>query len=106
MKVRLTGLLLAAALAAAAQPLEGTAPLDFRGDAAAAMVEGIGRYLERIRPWLFERRNPDPNELRRLIGAIDRRVEPVRLELVATAEESAVLGAGDSFEVLAVRWSV
>lgn len=106
MKVRLTGLLLAAALAAAAQPLEGTAPLDFRGDPAAAIVEGIGRYLERIRPWFLARRNPDPNELRRLIGAIDRRVEPVRLELVATAEESAVLGAGDSFEVLAVRWSV
>lgn len=98
--------LLASTLQALAQPLPGTEPLDFRGDPATAMVEGIARYLERIRPWYAARRNPDPNELRRLIGAIDRRAEPVRMELVATPEQSAVLAASDSFEVLAVRWSV
>ena len=90
---------------AAAQPLPGTAPLEFRGDPAAEMVAGIGRYLERIRPWFAARRNPDPHELRRLIGAIDRRPDPVRLEFVSSPEEPAVLASGDTFEVLAVRWS-
>lgn len=93
-------------LAAGAQPLPGTAPLEFRGDAAEAMVEGIGRYLERIRPFYAARRNPDPNELRRLIGAIDRRADPVRLELVTSPGEPAVLASGDTFEVSAVRWTV
>lgn len=91
---------------AAAQPLPGTAPLEFRGDPAAAMVEGIGRYLERIRPFYAARRNPDPHELRRLIGAIDRRADPVRLEFVSTPDQPAVLASGDTFEVLSVRWSV
>ena len=92
--------------AARCQPLPGAEPLEFRGDPAAAMVEGIGRYLERIRPWYAERRNPDPHELRRLIGAVDRRADPVRMELVATPEQSAVIASGDTFDVLAVRWSV
>ena len=98
--------ILAFASVAGAQPLPGTKPLDFRGDPAAAMVEGIGRYLERIRPWYAARRNPDPNELRRLIGAIDRRAEPVVMELVGTVDQSPVLVSADSFEVLAVRWPV
>lgn len=97
---------LAFAAVAGAQPLPGTQPMDSRGDPAAAMVEGIGRYLERIRPWYAARRNPDPHELRRLIGAIDRRVEPVRLETAGTLDQSAVLASSDSFEVLAVRWPV
>ncbi|MFZ5927143.1 MAG: alpha/beta hydrolase family protein [Acidobacteriota bacterium] len=101
---RTAALLLIPALAAA-QPLPGTAPLEFSGGPAAAMVDGIGRYLERIRPWFAARRNPDPPELRRLIGAIDRRADPVRLEFVSTPDEPAVLASGDTFEVLAVRWS-
>ena len=105
MSARIPTLILAAALAAAAQPLPGTAPLDFRGDPAAAMVDGIGRYLERIRPFYAARRNPDPHELRRLIGAIDRRADPVRLEFVSTPDQPAVLASGDTFEVLSVRWS-
>lgn len=105
MCARVAVLLLLLPLLAAAQPLPGTAPLELRGDPAAAMVEGIGRYLERIRPWYAARRNPDPHELRRLIGAIDRRADPVRLELVSSPDEPAVLASGDTFEVLAVRWS-
>lgn len=106
MRARNAALLLLLALRSSAQPLPGTAPLEFRGDPAAAMIEGIGRYLERIRPWYAARRNPDPHELRRLIGAIDRRSDPVRMELVSSPEEPAVLASGDAFEVLAVRWSV
>jgi len=104
MRIRALLALLCAA-GAAAQPLPDTQPLEFRGDAAAAMVEGIGRYLERIRGWYAARRDPDPIHLRRILGAVDPRADPVRLELAGTPEESPVLAAGDGFEVLAVRWA-
>ncbi len=98
----LAALLLSAA--AHAQPLPGTAPLSTSEDAAAETVSGIGRYLQRIRPWFADRRDPDPFRLRRLIGAVDPRVEPVAMEPVGSTDRSPVLAATESFEAFAVRW--
>ena len=87
-----------------AQPLPGVEPLTASGDPVAEMVQGIGRYLDRIGPWFTARRDPDPHHLPRIIGAVDPRVEAPAMHLVATTAESAVLAATDSFEVLSVRW--
>ncbi|MEJ5368545.1 MAG: prolyl oligopeptidase family serine peptidase [Bryobacteraceae bacterium] len=103
MPARLFAALLLCA-AAPAQPLPGTAPLSAPEDAASEIVSGIGRYLQRIRPWFAARRDPDPFRLRRLIGAVDPRVEPVSMEPVGTTDRSPVLAATESFEVFAVRW--
>lgn len=92
--------------AAAAQPLPGTAPLEDPSDPAAELVAGIGRYLQRLRPWYAERRDPDPRHLRRLLGVVDPRVEPAVMQPVGTTGRSPVLAATDSFEVFAVRWPV
>lgn len=100
------GLALLVCAAAAAQTFPGAAPLEESGDPAAGIVSGIGRYLERVRPWFAQRRNPDPHVLRRLLGVVDPRVEPAVMQPVGTTDRSPVLATTDSFEVFAVRWPV
>jgi hypothetical protein len=104
MLARTAAICIAAAAIAAAQPLPGSAPLPPSQDPAAEMVAGIGRYLERVRPWFAERRDPNPLYLRRLLGAVDPLAEPIALEPAATLDQSPILASGESFEVLSVRW--
>jgi len=110
--------------AAPAAILPGTAPLEMTGDLAAQMVEGIREYLVRATAEAAEKRaslwNPDfssvqayetsiaPNRkhLRRIIGAVDRRVKVCELRIVAATPASAEVAHGHAFKVYAVRWSV
>lgn len=102
--------------------LPGTAPLEAKGDLAAAMVEGIHRYLDRAteraareRAELWRRdfaspaaygRSVEPNRdrLRRILGLVDERVGTGSLELVATTATAAEVALGDGYRVFAVRW--
>lgn len=113
------------ATASEAPPLPGTAPLTpFAVDPAAAMVAGIGRYLDRqIAEVAGEREDtwkPDytdafayersvaPNRSRfiRMIGAVDPRIPSPEMELIATTDTPAVVAETDRFTAYAVRWPV
>ncbi len=105
-----------------ADRLAGTAPLDWEGDLAARMVEGIDRYLTRgvfeapsARAALWRRdfsspdaysRSLEPNRQRlaRVLGAVDARPARVELEFVASADTPALVGSGPGYRVYAVRW--
>ena len=91
---------------ALAQPLPGTQPLALSGDPAKQMVDGILRYLVRATEASVARRKPDRGELRRIIGAVDRRVESATLELAATTAAPALLYEDADLRVWAVRWPV
>ncbi len=106
-----------------AQPLPGTKPLAMQGDLAKQMVEGIDRYLTRATAASVEKRKaywkPDFTSLaaaeksvsanrerfRRIIGVIDPRL-PVRMEYVASPEQSALVAQHKLYKVYAVRWPV
>ena len=83
--MRIVGLIAFLASAAAfAQPLPGTRALEFAGDPAAAMVEGIHAYLDRATEASRSGRKPDRERLRTIIGAVDRRLPVAALTLDAT----------------------
>jgi dienelactone hydrolase len=123
---RLAVLLLALPLAATAQdaPLPGTTPWDAPADPAAAMVEGLHRYLDRELAATPARRSerwqaesaaaPDAKRLRearrariaRILGLGDPRVRPVRMEIVYDTDPREPLAVGDRYDVQAVRWGV
>ncbi len=96
----------------AAEPLAGTQPLAFTGDPAAAMVAGIHRYLDRELAAAPARRDALPSStiedrrarLRAMLGAVDARVSPCEVELVATPSRSALRGGTDVFQCFEVRW--
>lgn len=86
--------------------IPGTAPLAAEGDPASRMVEGIHRFLDRATSEAAANRAPGSVEsLRRIIGAVDPRV-PVRMELIATTDQAALVGEGAGFKAYAVRWPV
>ncbi len=87
--------------------LPGTAPLTARGDLAAQMVGGINRYLDRETAAVLERRPAEPNrdDLRKMIGAVDPRLGP-RLEIEALTVERPWVAQGAGYRVYAVRWPV
>lgn len=116
-----------AALAAplvAAEPLAGCAPLETppEADLAWEMVQGIHRYLDNETAASLQRRaaywqrnfsspqrynasvEPNRRRLARILGAVDPRVSSDGLELLATTQQSALVGRGQGFEVYAVRW--
>jgi len=102
--------------------LPGVTSLDIEGDLGARMVEGIGRYLDRLAAespggrvalWHRDSTGPaaydlsvEPNRarLRHILGLADPRVAPDELELAGTAERDALLAVADRYDVLAVRW--
>jgi dienelactone hydrolase len=119
------------ALMAAAEPLPGTEPLEWEGDLAARMVEGIDQYLiqaieenrgqraemweggisseggyQRVMPLLRE-------ELGRITGVVDER-ENVELEIIAPLRSPGMgsdatrglVGSNGQYEIYAVRWNV
>ena len=112
---------------AASQSLPGTAPWEDRGstdEAAAAMVEGLHRFLDRrtessvgrrARHWDRDVSSPgayarsvEPNRRRlgRIVGAVDSRAAPVAMHLAGSIEAPAELARAEGFRVLAVRWDV
>ncbi len=107
MRLALAALVLLCTGAGRTQPLPGTDPWRLAGDPAAAMVEGIHRYLDRATAAApLRRAAPDRARLRKILGVVDERVaEPVpRFE--ATLERSAVIGRARGYRVIAVRWPV
>jgi dienelactone hydrolase len=105
-------------------PLPGTERLTLDGDPAVVMIAGVDRFLlgaleasvaERAKHWKRDFSSPAAYEksvelnrekLARIIGLRDGRIEFADFELVATVNESALVGEGDGFNVLAVRWPV
>jgi len=107
-----------------AQQLPGTDPLTMEGDLAANMVMGIDSFAtrqlqasvdqkaSRWKPDFSSREaflrsvKPNRDRFRQIIGAIDARIQPVQMELVATTARSAVVGKSKAFSVAAVHWPV
>jgi dienelactone hydrolase len=112
------------AAGAETERLAGTAALDWQGDLAARMVEGIDRFLmreldasveRRARHWNRNYSSPEAyaylvqgNRLRfqKIIGATDPRLPVAALELVASTSTDSLVAETDRFRVLAVRWPV
>lgn len=97
-------------------PLPHTAPLEWEGDLAARMVEGLRAYLlrqteaapsRRAKRWKAGDRAiaAKRRELRRLIGAADERL-PAALQLLCDPTHPGPLARGPAYEVWAVRWPV
>src|SRR6476620_205444 len=92
-----------------AQWLPGTDPLTMEGDLAANMVMGIDSFVtrqlqasvdQRASRWkpdfssreaFLQSVKPNRDRFRQIIGAIDARIQPVQMELVATTSRSAVV---------------
>src|SRR5438270_11138903 len=88
------------AAAVQAEPLPNTQPLEEKGDLAAKMVEGIGKYLDREAAASIEKRKPfwkpdfsspeafaksvQPNRerLKKILGVVDERVKFADIEYV------------------------
>jgi dienelactone hydrolase len=104
------------------EPLAGTKPLTLEGDIAAQLVAGVDTFLIREtgaaakgREKLWTR-NTESNEafaksiepnlkrLAHILGVRDARVPFDAPELVATLDTPALVGKGENYEVLAVRW--
>jgi hypothetical protein len=116
--------LLLSAVPALAEPLPGTQPLTLEGDLAARMVAGIDAYLMRelaasveqhkqywhpdfSSPEAYARSvRPNRERLRKIVGAVDRRISPAEMELVATTTQPALVAETDRYRVFAVRWPV
>ena len=110
----------ALAARAAGAPLPGTAPLEFNGDPAAAMVAGIDRWLDRhgealgitrSNAWAGADRATMRGHLRRTLGlgeCVASTNARLRLEMIAgkegTASGGTVLATGPGFRVSAVSW--
>jgi len=108
----------------AAEPLRGTKPLSIDQPLDVIMVDGIDRFALREIAASAERREklwnrdtssaaaweksvaPNREHLRTIVGAVDPRVEARAIEMVATTFQNALIGRGDGYNVLAVRWPV
>jgi dienelactone hydrolase len=105
-----------------ADVLPGTKPLEFQGDPAAFMLDGMHKFLNRETQLSVERRarhwkrdtsspeaytksvEPNRERLRKIIGAVDPRPQTPVMEYVATTDQPALIGKGEGFEVYVVRW--
>ena len=104
--------------------LPGCAPLTAQGDLSAQMVAGIDKFFtaqtaralaEREKFWDRDFSSPEAYEksvqlhrdnLRKVIGAVDQRLQVEALELVETSASAALLAENASFTAQAVRWRV
>lgn len=104
--------------------LPGTELLTEKGDLAAEMVDGMHRFLlgetqrqaaGREHLWNRDYSSPEryaqsvaPNRdrFRRIIGAVDQRVEAHEPELITRFEESGTVIQGPGFKVYAIRWQI
>lgn len=105
-------------------PLPGTKPLELSGDIASRLVEGVDRFLlgeleksakRRAQYWKRDTSSPErynasiePNRRRlaHILGVRDQRVAFDALELVGTTKQPALVGRGEGYKILAVRWPV
>src|SRR5690606_4406730 len=92
--------------------------------AAAEMVEGLHRFLDRetaasvgrrqghwgrdfSSPEAYEKSvEPNRGRLERIVGAVDPRVSPVEMYLVGTTDSPSLVAEAPGFKVHAVRWDV
>jgi len=106
------------------QFLDQTAPLELRGDLAAQMVEGIHRYLDRSTAVALKSREsfwkrdyqsaerysqsvaPNRDHLRRIIGAVDKRLPATAIRIEAGTLDALTIGSGSGYKIYAVRWPV
>lgn len=104
--------------------LPGTEPLTATGDLAVQMVEGIRTHLIQATAEAFDKRPgywnrnfasargyeqsvaANREHLRRIIGAVDRRVPVPALQIMAGSRASTEVGHSSRFKVYAVRWEV
>lgn len=102
--------------------LNDTRKLTTEGDLSAQMVAGIDRYLiraikasqaKRATFWKPDYASPDayaksvaPNRerFRQIIGAVDPRIAPPRMELLSTVSQASLIARSDGYDVHAVRW--
>ena len=107
-----------------ADTLPNTKPLEEKGDLAAMMVEGIGKYLDRELAasvekrkqfWKIDTSSPEayaksvePNRLRlkKILGVVDERVKFTDIEYVGGPNSPALVAETDLYKVYAVRWPV
>ena len=115
---------LASTLALAAEPLPGTGLLQEERPLDVVMVEGIDRFalreLAQSRELRESRWQPDYRTLEayeksllparqrfaKIIGVVDRRVEPTGIELIGTTESPSLVAQSSRFTIHAVRWRV
>ncbi len=102
--------------------LPGTKPLAIDGDIASLLVDGVDRFLlreiekstdRRSRHWQRNTSSPQQYDasletnrrrLAHILGVRDDRVEFDGLELLETTSRPALLAAGDTYRIFAVRW--
>lgn len=106
------------------EPLTGTKPLKLDKPLDEVMVDGLDQFClkelaasaaKRAKLWTRDFTSPEayeksvaPNRdhLRTIIGAVDPRVEPLGLELIATTTQPAIVAKTEAFTVYSVRWPV
>jgi len=104
--------------------LPGTAPLTDTADLVFEMEDGIVEFLkkrtqevprERAQLWHWDYYStatyeqsvaPHRERLRTITGAVDPRVSPAALEMIAGPEEAAEIARAQNYKVLEVRWRV
>lgn len=104
--------------------LPDSEPLDWQGDIASRMVDGIDRFLlsetanaaaDRRRQFQLDTATPERREaslescrrrLAHIVGVRERRVEFDGLELLATTSRPALIAQAEGYRVFAVRWPV
>jgi hypothetical protein len=104
--------------------LPGTEAFAATGDQAVRMVDGIRRYLARETAATVQKRQrkwqanytsaaayedsvaANRERLRKAIGVIDSRVQPVRMVCEALSTETLPIASTDRYKVFSVRWSV
>src|SRR5262245_15778368 len=91
-----------------ADELPGTKPLTESGDIAGKMVAGIDKYLMREIDKAAKRTvaNPDRERLKKILGLIDQRISPVKMEYVGEGTPSSLVAETKAYKVYSVRWSV
>ena len=107
---------------AEAETLSNTQRLTMQGDLAAQMVEGIGKFFMREIDASIEHRaeqwqrdfsshesyvaaiKPNREKFMKIIGLVDER-EAVKMHLVATVNQPALVGEGAGYKIFAVRWN-
>ena len=105
-----------------AEPYPGTQPLTWEGDLAVRLVETVDQFLLRElersvarRPAYWQRDfssidayqqsiEPQRQRLGHMLGVRDPRVPFDAPELICTTRQPALVGRGENFDVLAIRW--
>ncbi|MGH7957133.1 MAG: dienelactone hydrolase family protein, partial [Opitutaceae bacterium] len=109
---------------AAGELLPGAGKLEAEGDLSEQMIAGIERSLdrataasvaERAKFWKRDFASaaayessiaPNRERLRRILGAVDERVRPARMEYVSGPDQPALVAESERVRVFAVRWPV